>query len=405
MIFLFFASLLSADECAECANMFSHLRTLTAFENPAQSQKPLEFADMLFEKKLFVDAAFEYDRAVFSNENESSYDYARFQQALCAISATEYAAAGEMLDDLAYKALDRETAYRARLLRSIVFIAQNMPHQCEFALTDLARDFPDNNAEILFFRAWSRLLQYHTDKAVADFSQVCDAAKFDPFYFPRAYGTKRWLEINMPHVPMRSPQVARWLSSILPGSGQIYAGATSSGINSLAINAAFGSLTVSEIVAGSYLQGGVVFLFLWNRYYFGGIFNAERTAITQNRTEYDRAIYTLINTYLSENGAEPDFTIPDSESSQEFFNGATTVALGALWAYRSLVTKNDAQTCQFSLGCSDYSRTVFQHRNPLSAFALTSDRLLRCNPFAKHYYDVDSLGFLHDVLTATNDKH
>ncbi len=399
VVMLVLAGYALAGEYSINKRFISYVVELPPFSNPASYTPDAAFADFLFEQELFDEAALEYQRTAHIMPMANSYDYSVFQQAKCHIKLGEYDLAAGILDRLGYKALDNEVSYRARLLGAIVETARGKPRTGEFLLSDLVRDFPDYATEIYFWRGWQRLIQYEIESAKEDFDYVCNESIRNPYYFSRAYGVKRWLDINGDKIHQRSPYFARWLSGLLPGTGQIYSGKSAQGINSFAINGVFGFLTISEILAKNYLQAGVIFLGAWNRYYFGGMINSTAMAKKFNQSQWDEAIAALIETYIGENtNNEIIYMAEESESAPHYLNGMAVCADWTLVLYKNFITTQDAQKCQFNPGCSDYSRMAFQYRNPLSALLITSDRLQRCNPFAQKYYPVDSTGYLEDPL-------
>ncbi len=372
---------------------------LPAFSNPATYSPDDAFADFLFDNGLYEDAENEYERVAQLNRMTSAYDYSTYQRAICFIKLGKIEQAIDVLDRLGYNAFDKDVSYRARLLRALAESALDRPRRGEFLLSDILRDMPEYSSEIYFWRGWLRLIQYDIDEAKQDFDKVCNDSPRNVFYFPRAYGIKRWLDINMDDIPLRSEYLARWLSGILPGAGQIYANRPADGINSLILNASLGYLAIKELLAKNYLPGAFIFTAAWNRYYFGGMIQAANMVQNFNRTQIDDAILTLMNTYIG------DSSIPIEPPSKyevhiikKYFNGISVCADWALSSYQHYITTQDAQECQFHPGCSDFARLSYAKRNPFLATLITSDRLQRCNPFAHKYYPKDSTGHLVDSL-------
>ena len=370
---------------------------LPVFENPAPLAIEASFADFLYSQGFCNDAADEYVRVSKLMAMESESDYSSYQRAACLIKVGDFARAEDVLDRLGYAALDKEVSYRARHLRALLEVAENSPERADFIISDFLRDFPENEDEILYWRGWFRLLYYDIDGALDDFSAVCNASERNPYYAPRAYGIKRWLDMNRQNVEQRSPYLARWFSGIVPGFGQIYIGDWKQGINSLLINGAFGYLTINALIAKRYIQSATIFILGWNRYYFGGMLNSESSAHKYNERQWDIALKTLMDTFI---GVESKINLAKQESdtlpAQEWLNGVSLTAEALLGAYQGVVTGQDAQSCQFETGCSKFSRIAFRTRNPFVATLMTSDRLIRCNPFAKKYYCDDSTGHLSD---------
>lgn len=96
------------------------------------------------------------------------------------------------------------------------------------------------------------------------------------------------------NLPSKSPKVAKVLSSILPGTGQVYASNWRSGINALVLNGLLGYLTVDAVLNRHYVDaatwGGSIFL----RYYRGNIFRAEEAVKQFNLHKSRRASEALL---------------------------------------------------------------------------------------------------------------
>ncbi len=92
---------------------------------------------------------------------------------------------------------------------------------------------------------------------------------------------------NAVNLPQKSPGLAKVLSAILPGAGQVYAGNWRSWLNALTLNGVLGYLTVDAVLDRHYMDaalwGGAVF----SRYYRGNIFRAEE-AVKQFNTQQSR---------------------------------------------------------------------------------------------------------------------
>jgi len=74
--------------------------------------------------------------------------------------------------------------------------------------------------------------------------------------------------------------VARALSTVVPGLGEVYAGARKGGLNALALSAATGYLVVDDVVDGRIREAVIDGLLLFSRFYSG---NRERAAAAATR--------------------------------------------------------------------------------------------------------------------------
>ncbi|MFQ5905997.1 MAG: membrane protein insertion efficiency factor YidD [bacterium] len=57
-------------------------------------------------------------------------------------------------------------------------------------------------------------------------------------------------------------------------------------------------------------------------------------------------------------------------------------------SYQILLSSQDMPACNFTKGCSRFSYESFQKYGPLHGLMMTSDRLQRCNAFARKYYPI-----------------
>ena len=101
----------------------------------------------------------------------------------------------------------------------------------------------------------------------------------------------------------KSPGAAKLLSTLVPGTGQIYAGDLKDGLNALAISCATGFLTVHSIVNGYYQEAIFTDVTLFWRYYSGNRWRAVQAAELYNEKK-DRQLREKIILLLA--GREPD---------------------------------------------------------------------------------------------------
>ncbi len=82
--------------------------------------------------------------------------------------------------------------------------------------------------------------------------------------------------------PKKSVTRAMLFSSILPGTGEIYAGNVKQGIQDFLLTSLSGFILYNSIKNKKYVDAGIIFSFLFNRFYFGSISNAGRIAQMAN---------------------------------------------------------------------------------------------------------------------------
>ena len=86
-------------------------------------------------------------------------------------------------------------------------------------------------------------------------------------------------------IPLKSDRLAKVLSAIFPGAGQVYVGDWRDGINALLLNGALGFLTVDAVLDGHYVDAALWGGFIFWRYYRGNTFRAGQAAERFNQRE------------------------------------------------------------------------------------------------------------------------
>ena len=94
--------------------------------------------------------------------------------------------------------------------------------------------------------------------------------------------------------PKKSARVARVLSAILPGTGQIYAGNWRGGLNALILNGALGFVAVDGILDQNYLDAFMWTYYIFLRYYRGNVFRAGKAVDEFNDNASRRAADNIL---------------------------------------------------------------------------------------------------------------
>ncbi|MBN1350540.1 tetratricopeptide repeat protein [candidate division KSB1 bacterium] len=81
----------------------------------------------------------------------------------------------------------------------------------------------------------------------------------------------------------KSPVLARWLSTFLPGSGQIYAGDWRNGFNAMILNSITGYYLIQSLIEQRIKDALIGHLTLFERYYRGNRHNAAHAATLHNQ--------------------------------------------------------------------------------------------------------------------------
>lgn len=96
----------------------------------------------------------------------------------------------------------------------------------------------------------------------------------------------------------KSTRLAKWLSTFLPGSGQIYGGEIKNGLNALVLNLITGYLLVDSLIEKRFKDALITNITLFERYYRGNRYNAEQIVRLYNmriNQNYSKNILDYLN--------------------------------------------------------------------------------------------------------------
>jgi hypothetical protein len=97
--------------------------------------------------------------------------------------------------------------------------------------------------------------------------------------------------------PKKSRETATFLSFICPGAGEIYAGNIKLGVMDFLLNLGSGYLVYNAMRQKKYIDATLAFTFLFQRFYFGSIYNAQKSVIEKNELERQKWLEHIQNTY------------------------------------------------------------------------------------------------------------
>jgi len=98
--------------------------------------------------------------------------------------------------------------------------------------------------------------------------------------------------------PKTSQRTAALLSLFCPGAGEVYAGDVKLGIKDFLLTGGSVYLIYNAVKKKKYIDAILIFNLLFNRFYFGSIYNARKTAIEKNKKERLQLVTRLKNTYF-----------------------------------------------------------------------------------------------------------
>ncbi len=137
-----------------------------------------------------------------------------------------------------------------------------------------------------YLRGWCYVHTSDWNKAIAELRRV-DTLQTDA---PHGKNARRLADMLFEKTPLphKSPQLAGWLSTILPGSGQLYVGNVKEGIFAAVLGGTFMYLVADAIRERRYVDGAGISL-IGCQFYWGNRVEAQRLASEYN-SQRERAL-------------------------------------------------------------------------------------------------------------------
>lgn len=156
-------------------------------------------------------------------------------------------------------------SFRARTGRARCYIAMALYNNAREQLLQLQQDSLKNTnpGETYFYLGLTAALSNDWNGAAKYFAETDSLKHLEALCIETAR-------------QLKNPGLAMLFSALIPGSGQAYAGEYLNGALSLGWNALWAYTAISAFAAERIFDGAMVTLFLWARFYYGGIRNADR---------------------------------------------------------------------------------------------------------------------------------
>ena len=141
-----------------------------------------------------------------------------------------------------------------------------------------------------YLRGWCYVHTTDWDKAIAELRRV-DTLQTDT---PSEENASQLADILLERTPLphKSPRIAGWLSTVVPGSGQFYAGKVKEGVLAAVLGGTFIYLVADAIRERRYVDCAGISLIGW-QFYWGNRLEAQRFASEYNSHRERELIETL----------------------------------------------------------------------------------------------------------------
>ena len=239
-----------------------------------------------FEQGDYAQAIIEYKRFAYFNPESEYIDDIYYKTGLAYRNIENWDKAIEYFEKAIQDTKDKSRSEEIKITIASTLIAEGNFSKAEIILLKLKAfsEFNEIKKEASFFLGINYLYNYQWDKSYNEFKE----------YFDSNSELKK-LHENIKKAKYKSPKLAKILSIIIPGAGQIYCHNFWDGMNALIINSACGYFFVNDLLNKNYDYAAINLIFLFKRFYMGNLKNAERLAKNYNTKLNDNNLKTSID--------------------------------------------------------------------------------------------------------------
>lgn len=251
-------------------------------------------AESFFASENYEAAITEYKRFIFFNSHNESVNYAYYK---IGISYGYQKKWREAIDALKYSiqsAPNESIKNEREIALAIVLLANRNYNDAEFRLLKVESftKFSSLKQKAAFFRGIACIYSYKWKEARKAFRSILGR---DSLYFSFYHIVDSLLSLAE-QIKYKSSKLAKIFSTILPGSGQIYAGDIRNGLNSLLINILTFYLLINGIIKKD-IKNIFFVCPLFQRYYLGNRFHAEKIAEDYNNKLNKRWVKKILKIF------------------------------------------------------------------------------------------------------------
>ena len=269
---------------------------ITAFATSVRAEtidlQQYRYAEQLFESGDYQAARREYKRLLFYKPDTEFTDAANYQIAQTYYYQNDATRAEALFRKFPAVHPNSPLRFQSQLmLGQLHFDAgeYSLARSSLFELLHASQD-PEIIDAARYLRGWCYIHTTDWNKAISELRQV-DASQTGIHRYEKARQLADTLLEETP-LPTKSPQLAGWLSTIVPGSGQFYSGKIKEGILAAALNGTFIHLLTDAIRDRRYVDSAGLFLVGW-QFYWGNRTNAQQFASEYNKHHEQELIEML----------------------------------------------------------------------------------------------------------------
>ena len=226
----------------------------------------------------------EYKRFLFFHPDDARVGEGHYNIGLAYRAQGLWTQAITSLRTATYLATNHETKSEYQLALAVTLIAAQDYDLARLELIKVTMRAPSTplHRRALFLQAVASIYQFRWAEARESLRNYTTDERLDMLFDAAT------------DIPLKSARLAKVLSTIFPGAGQVYAGDWRSGINALLLNGALGFLTIDAVLDGYYVDAALFGILIFWRYYRGNTFHAEQAAELFNKQQTQRAADAIL---------------------------------------------------------------------------------------------------------------
>ena len=265
-----------------------------ATSGPAETTdlQQYRYAEQLFESGDYRAARLAYKRLLFYDPDTDFGDVADYRIAQTYYYQNEAGRAEGLFRKFSAIHPNSPLRFQSQLMLGQLHFdarAYSLARSSLFELLHASKE-PEVIAAAHYLRGWCYIHTTDWNKAISALRQV-DISQIGTRRGKKAHELADTLLKETP-LPFKSPQIAGWLSTVVPGSGQLYVGKIKEGILAAALNGAFIYLAVDAIRDRRYIDCAGISLVGW-QFYWGNRTDAQQLASEYNKHHKQALIETL----------------------------------------------------------------------------------------------------------------
>ena len=258
------------------------LISLLTIIEPQSDRRQFLYAEHLFDQRAYRSAILEYKRLLFYYPDMPEADLARYRIGLSYYHQGNRELARQKFQEVMQKFPNSPLNLQAQLMLGRThFDAKNYSTARSTFFSIVSADAGgETAAQARYLRGWCYIHERAWFKSITEFRIVQQLQPDTPL----SQISDQLAEVTYANTPLpfKSPRLAAWMSTFLPGTGQIYAGKLESGLISGAVNAAVCYLLVDSILDERYVDAVGICL-VGSRFYWHNRVNARECTIEHNR--------------------------------------------------------------------------------------------------------------------------